>query len=208
MSVYGPVLLPVLEKYAITFTTGGASYCLSIIEEASKQNKTTAPNSLTQVLVSGSLAAKLTKERINSYFKYSKLFEIYGSTELGMITMLTPAEIDTETALGSVGKEPAGVPAVSFLHSDGSLRANVVKTQASEVVATTPMIFLEYWNRADLNSTCWTSNKMFRTGDVGYRNENGYLVLLGRSDDRISKFCCTITFACSNIFTSKFAWSK
>jgi acetyl-CoA synthetase len=48
-----------------------------------------------------------------------------------------------------------------------------------------PVMFLGYWNNPDA-TRAKLSGEWFRTGDVGYRDEQGYLWFKGRKDDVIS----------------------
>ncbi len=48
-----------------------------------------------------------------------------------------------------------------------------------------PVMFLGYWNRAEATRKK-IKGEWFCTGDVGYRDEGGYLWFVGRTDDVIS----------------------
>jgi acetyl-CoA synthetase len=48
-----------------------------------------------------------------------------------------------------------------------------------------PVMFLGYWNNPAATDAKITAN-WFRTGDVGYRDEDGFLWFVGRKDDVIS----------------------
>jgi acetyl-CoA synthetase len=48
-----------------------------------------------------------------------------------------------------------------------------------------PVHFLGYWNRPEATAAKYF-NEWFRTGDVGYVDDDGYLWFLGRTDDVIS----------------------
>jgi long-chain acyl-CoA synthetase len=45
--------------------------------------------------------------------------------------------------------------------------------------------FKEYWNRPDATAAAFTSDGYFRTGDIGYLDEEGYLFIVDRKKDII-----------------------
>ena len=53
-------------------------------------------------MISSAPARKDTKNEILKYFKLAKLYELYGSSESGWVTMLHPK--DQFLKLGTVGK--------------------------------------------------------------------------------------------------------
>src|SRR5258706_12862218 len=73
---------------------------------------------VTKLLVSSAPARRDTKLAIMEYFRNSGLFELYGSTEAGWVTMLHPQE--QLTKLGSVGRECVGSAPVRLIDSAGN----------------------------------------------------------------------------------------
>ena len=57
-------------------------------------------------MISSAPARKDTKQLILKYFKNANLYELYGSSESGWVTMLHPEEQFSH--LGTVGKECVG----------------------------------------------------------------------------------------------------
>src|SRR5258708_20221277 len=70
---------------------------------------------VTKLLVSSAPARRDTKLAIMEYFRNSGLFELYGSTEAGWVTMLHPQE--QLTKLGSVGRECVGSAPIRLIDS-------------------------------------------------------------------------------------------
>jgi len=60
-------------------------------------------SSIRQLLISSAPARKDTKAAIMEYFKNAELWEAYGSTEAGLVTLLRPEEQFKK--LGSIGRE-------------------------------------------------------------------------------------------------------
>jgi long-chain acyl-CoA synthetase len=57
--------------------------------------------------------------------------------------------------------------------------------QRGEVCIRSICNFKEYWNRPDATAAAFTSNGYFRTGDIGYLDEDGYLFIVDRKKDII-----------------------
>ena len=75
-------------------------------------------DAVTKLMISSAPARRDTKLAIMEYFRNSGLFELYGSTEAGWVTMLHPDE--QLTKLGSVGRECIGSRPIRLLDPDGN----------------------------------------------------------------------------------------
>src|SRR6185369_1598398 len=74
-------------------------------------------DSISKLMVSSAPARRETKLAIMEHFRNSQLYELYGSTEAGWVTLLRPDE--QLTKLGSVGREWTGSGPIRLLDSDG-----------------------------------------------------------------------------------------
>jgi len=54
-----------------------------------------------------------------------------------------------------------------------------------EIVARGPRIMKGYWRDEEKTKKAFTSDGWYRTGDLGYKDEEGYIYLTGRADDVI-----------------------
>jgi malonyl-CoA/methylmalonyl-CoA synthetase len=107
------------------------------------------------------------------------LLERYGMTETGM-NCSNP--LNGERRLGSVGLPLSGVEVrVVNPENDQPLPAGEI----GEVQLRGPNIFKGYWQQTDKTSDSFTADGWFRTGDLGFREPDGYLTLCGRSKDLI-----------------------
>lgn len=61
----------------------------------------------------------------------------------------------------------------------------VPQGQRGEVSIRSVALFSGYWNRPDATAECMTSDGYFRTGDIGYFDEDGYLFIVDRKKDII-----------------------
>jgi malonyl-CoA/methylmalonyl-CoA synthetase len=107
------------------------------------------------------------------------LLERYGMTETGM-NCSNP--LNGERRLGSVGLPLAGVEVrVVNPETDQPLPDGEI----GEVQLRGPNIFNGYWKQPQKTAESFTADGWFRTGDLGFREPDGYLTLCGRSKDLI-----------------------
>lgn len=110
------------------------------------------------------------------------LVQYYGLAEAtGNITVLPAREHDTgdeERRPGTCGFERTGMQ-VSIQDDAGN---EVEPGQTGEICVIGPAVFAGYYNNPEANAKCFR-NGWFRTGDLGYRDQEGYIYLTGRSSD-------------------------
>ncbi len=107
------------------------------------------------------------------------LLERYGMTETGM-NCSNP--LRGERRLGSVGLPLSGVDVrIVDPETDQPLAAGEI----GEVQLRGPNIFKGYWKQPQKTAESFTADGWFRTGDLGFREPDGYLTLCGRSKDLI-----------------------
>ncbi len=107
--------------------------------------------------------------------------EMWGQTEFNYLVGNCSAIMPPKP--GSMGKPYPG-HRVDIIDDDG----NVLETgEHGELAAwcDDPVMFLGYWNNETATEAKKTGN-WFRTGDIGYRDEDGFLWFVGRKDDVIS----------------------
>jgi malonyl-CoA/methylmalonyl-CoA synthetase len=107
------------------------------------------------------------------------LLERYGMTETGM-NCSNP--LKGERRLGSVGLPLAGVQVRVVNPEDGSV---LPQGEIGEVQLRGPNIFKGYWKQPQKTADAFTPDGWFKTGDLGFLEEDGYLTLCGRSKDLI-----------------------
>ena len=107
--------------------------------------------------------------------------EMYGQTEQNYMVG-NCAEI-MKPKPGSMGKAYPGHK-VAIMREDGSFAED---NEAGEFVAhkDDAVHFLGYWNQPQATASKYTGD-WFHTGDVGYRDADGYLWFTGRRDDVIT----------------------
>ena len=107
--------------------------------------------------------------------------EMWGQTEFNYIVGNCSAIMTPKP--GSMGKPYPG-HRVDVIDDDGKVLA---VGEEGELAAwcDDPVMFLGYWNNQAATEAKITAN-WFRTGDVGYRDEDDFLWFVGRKDDVIS----------------------
>ncbi len=108
-----------------------------------------------------------------------KLMQGYGLTETGFLTGLKDHE-HTEGRLMSCGKTCPGVD-LRVVDESGK---EVGVGQHGELVARGSNVMSRYWNNPQ-ESALAMRDAMFRTGDIGYRDAEGYFYILDRLKDMI-----------------------
>ena len=115
------------------------------------------------------------------------LFGVYGLTETtGGVMQLRPEDHDADGArqhlLRSTGHP---LPWVEMRIVDPASGRDCGPTQVGEVWLRAPNVMAGYYNRPNETSAALTPDGWLRTGDGGYRDEEGYLFLTDRIKDMI-----------------------
>lgn len=127
----------------------------------------------------GGAMAPALAQQVGTAFPQAELFVMYGQTEAtARLTYLPPAQLASKP--GSVGVPVRGVRIDIRNDAGMSLPSGL----SGEVWVRGRNIMLGYWR--DPNKTAEViSGGWLRTGDLGYRDRDGYLFLQGRRDDII-----------------------
>jgi acyl-CoA synthetase (AMP-forming)/AMP-acid ligase II len=134
---------------------------------------------ITKLLVSSAPARRDTKLAILDYFRNSRLFELYGSTEAGWVTMLHPDE--QLTKLGSVGRECVGSKPVKLLDEQGN---EVADDAPGELYSCNAYTFSGYWQLPEKTIQAFRGDYC-TVGDLARRDEDGYYYLVDRKSNMI-----------------------
>jgi fatty-acyl-CoA synthase/long-chain acyl-CoA synthetase len=121
------------------------------------------------------------KQKYVADFPAGSLFEVYGSTELGVDTVLRPE--DQLRKPGSCGKPAPGIE-IRLLDDDGNEVTGTGPDHPGEVFVRSKSVFDTYYK----NDASYESNSRgdFHTvGDIGYWDDEGYLYICDRKADMI-----------------------
>ncbi|WP_396612784.1 o-succinylbenzoate--CoA ligase [Haloferax sp. S1W] len=137
----------------------------------------TLSDSLRAVLLGGAPASDELIERCRNYSV--PVYPTYGMTETAsQIATATPRE--AFASIGSVGR-PLYFTDLSIVDDDGHL---VEPGSVGEIVVSGPTVTPGYYQNPDATVGAFTDEGL-RTGDIGYRDQDGLLYVLNRKDDRI-----------------------
>jgi acyl-CoA synthetase (AMP-forming)/AMP-acid ligase II len=132
-----------------------------------------------KLMISSAPARVETKRRVMDMFPNSGLFELYGSTEAGWVTMLHPDEQFDH--LGSVGREVVGSLPIRLLDDEGN---EVPDGTPGELYSCGPYAFDGYWNRPDKTAEAFRGDYL-SVGDVALREADGFIRLIDRKKNMI-----------------------
>ena len=173
--------LQIVESENITFTSLIPSHyqiIFSLPEEISNKYRKT---SLTKLMTSSAPVREKTKLQIMKFFPNAKLFEAYGSTEAGLVTILRPDE--QLKKLGSIGRECSGTDLIKLL--DSKTLSPVPEGEIGEIFAKSPMMFSKYYKLPDKTSASLLPDGYFATGDMAKRDQEGFYYLVDRKHNII-----------------------
>lgn len=107
------------------------------------------------------------------------LLERYGMSETNM-NLSNP--LDGERRIGSVGLPLPGVEARVV---DPETGEPLPEGQVGEVQIRGPHVFKGYWGKPEVTAEAFTPDGWLHTGDLGFREPDGYYTLCGRAKDLI-----------------------
>ncbi|MBM4327566.1 MAG: AMP-binding protein [Deltaproteobacteria bacterium] len=171
--------LTTVEKHKITFTSLVPTHYIMILSLPDEIKRKYDVSSMRQLLISSAPARKDTKVAIMEFFGNAELWEAYGSTEAGLVTLCRPEE--QLKKLGTIGREIFGVDRIKVLDENGN---EVPDGQVGELYARTPMLFKEYWNLPQKTKEVF-QGEWFTAGDMCYRDPDGFYVLVDRKANMI-----------------------
>jgi fatty-acyl-CoA synthase/long-chain acyl-CoA synthetase len=121
------------------------------------------------------------KQQYVTDFPPMSLFEVYGSTELGVNTILRPE--DQMRKPGSCGKE-APLVEIRLYDVDGNVVTDTGPEATGELFVRSPSVFADYYKQHD--KFVEDSRDGFQTvGDIAYRDDEGFLFICDRKKDMI-----------------------
>ncbi|HSV22875.1 MAG TPA: AMP-binding protein [Xanthobacteraceae bacterium] len=172
-------LLHTLSEIGATFTSLVPTHYIMMLALSAAVRARYDVQRVTKLLVSSAPARRDTKLAIMDYFRNSGLFELYGSTEAGWVTMLHPQEQFTK--LGSVGRECVGSAPIRLLDPAGN---EVADGETGELYSCNPYTFDGYWRLPDKTKEAFRGNYC-SVGDLARRDHDGFYYLVDRKNNMI-----------------------
>jgi acyl-CoA synthetase (AMP-forming)/AMP-acid ligase II len=171
-------ILGIIEKEKITFISLIPTHynlILNVPHETRKYNV----GSIKKLLCSSAPARKSMKLAIMDFFPDVELYEGYGSTEAGIVTVLKPE--DQLRKLGSIGYESTGTDFIKIINAEGK-EAGV--GEVGELYSRGPMLFDGYYKLPEKTAASF-KGEWFSAGDMAKKDEDGFYQIVDRKDNMI-----------------------
>jgi len=172
-------LLSVLAEEGITFTSLVPTHYTMMLSLPAAVRERRDLSRVAKLLISSAPARRETKLAIMDCFRNSRLFEAYGSTEAGLVTLLRPEQQFDK--LGSIGREIVGTGRLRLLDAEGR---EVPEGEVGELFARTPTAFDGYWRLPDQSARAFRDGYC-TAGDMARRDADGFYTLVDRKSNMI-----------------------
>jgi fatty-acyl-CoA synthase len=172
-------LLRTFSEEKVSFTSLVPTHYITMLGLPGALKERYGAASVSKLLISSAPARRETKLAIMTHFRNSQLFEMYGSTEAGLVTVLRPDE--QLTKLGSIGREMTATGRIKLLDDHGN---EVADGQPGELYSRSPYAFQGYWKLPDKTAEAFRG-PYCTVGDIARRDEDGYYHLVDRKKNMI-----------------------
>lgn len=172
-------ILQIIENEKITFISLIPTHYHLILNLPEEIRGKYNVSSIKKLLCSSAPARGDIKKRVMEYFRGVELYEGYGSTEAGIVTILRPS--DQLNKVGSIGRESSGTDCIKLL--DTNLK-EITIGEVGELYSRGPMLFNGYYKLPEKtkSSLC---GEWFSAGDMAKKDTDGYYYLVDRKDNMI-----------------------
>lgn len=127
----------------------------------------------------GHMARQIKEELLAALPGHTSLYVMYGATEASARL----AYVEPERLREKIDSIGIPIPGVTMKIADASGR-ELPDGETGELVAAGANIMSGYWRDPESTSAVLGPNG-YRTGDLGYRDADGYFFLVGRSDNQL-----------------------
>jgi long-chain acyl-CoA synthetase len=172
--------LDLIEEEKVTATLVVPTMLAALTEEQLARPRDVT--SLRYLSHGGSPCASETLRRAHTAFPEATLLHIYGATETSPIATVMPNEeglLDTPR-VRSCGQPAVGVDVVVCDAYGNPVPRGVV----GELAVRGPNVMLGYWNKP-VETAAALVDGWYRTGDLGYQDDEGFIYLVDRAKDMI-----------------------
>src|SRR5919204_357565 len=173
--------LRLVDKYKVS-STFSAPALVRMICALPKEVKDRYDRSSIRVMVANAAPwSYALKQQYVADFPPESLFEVYGSTELGVDTVLMPE--DQMRKPGSCGKPAPGIE-IMLVDADGKEVTGTGPDHAGEVFIRSKGTFSTYYKN-DASFAASSRGDFHTVGDIAYWDDEGYLYICDRKTDMI-----------------------
>lgn len=173
--------LRLVETYRVTSTFSAPTPIRMICNLPDEVRARYDVSSMKRMIANAAPWSFALKKMYLASFPDDSLFEVYGSTELGVNCILRPE--DQLRKPGSCGK-PAPFVEVKLFDDDGNEVDGVGPQHTGELFVKSPSVFADYYKQHDRFLA--DSKHGYQTvGDIAYRDDEGYIYICDRKKDMI-----------------------
>jgi long-chain acyl-CoA synthetase len=172
--------LDLIEQHRITATLVVPTMMAAMSDEQLAHPRDVS--SLKYLAHGGSPSATETVRRAHQAFPTADMLHCYGATETAPLATVLPHEellLDTPR-VRSCGQPAVGVDVAVFAHGSTS----PIVDEVGEVVVRGANVMTGYWNKPQETAAA-LMNGWYRTGDLGYQDDEGFVFLVDRAKDMI-----------------------
>jgi fatty-acyl-CoA synthase len=168
-----------LSESGASFTSLVPTHYIMMLDLSGEARARYRLDRVTKLMISSAPARPDTKRAVMEMFPKSGLFELYGATETGWVTMLHPHEQFDK--LGSVGRECVGSAPIRILDPHGN---EVPDGEAGELYSCNPYTFDGYWKLPEKTRDAFRGD-WCTVGDMASRDADGFIHLVDRKSNMI-----------------------
>ncbi len=173
--------LRLIEKYRISSTFSAPTPIRMVCNLPAETKARYDVSSMKRMVANAAPWSFTLKQMYLADFPEDSLFEIYGSTELGVNTILRPE--DQLRKPGSCGKA-APMVEIKLFDDDGNEVTGTGPDHTGELFVKSPSAFADYYKQHD--QYVKDQRDDYQTvGDIAYRDDEGYLYICDRKKDMI-----------------------
>ena len=172
-------IFELIQQERITFISLIPTHYNLMLSVSEEERKRYDLSSIKKLLCSSAPATREMKLAVMEMFPGVELYEGYGSTEAGIVTVLKPQE--QLKKLGSIGRESLGTDFVKLLDDDGR---EVGVGEVGEIYSRGPMLFEGYYKDEEKTKAAFRG-EWFSAGDLGKKDEDGYYYIVDRKSNMI-----------------------
>jgi acyl-CoA synthetase (AMP-forming)/AMP-acid ligase II len=173
--------LRLVDKYRVTSTFSAPTPIRMICALPNEVKARYDRSSIKRMIANAAPWSYALKQQYLADFPADSLWEVYGSTELGVNCVMAPQ--DQLRKPGSCGL-PAPLVEIKLFDDDGNEVTGIGPEHPGELFVRAASVFNEYYKQPDKYAADRRGD--FQTvGDIAYRDEEGFLYICDRKKDMI-----------------------
>ncbi|MEK3882971.1 class I adenylate-forming enzyme family protein [Paenibacillus sp. PL2-23] len=171
--------MKLMENHHISFVKLGPSELIGWLEHL-ERNGRGLPSSVRHIMSNGEPLTQALKARIGKLLPHIRVTDLYGTSEVGAITMIEQKEWALKD--GSCGR-PIFFVSLKIV---GEQNEELPPGEIGEIWVKTRYRMKEYYQNAGATNETIQGDYV-KTGDLGFLDKQGYLYLRGRKQDVIRR---------------------